>query len=128
MSRYLAGLICTAAPIAVAAVAFRWKRNDPSWRPFLPGIVATAVGLGLSCATYVWVFADGPCADASSFTCRLNENQGIFHLLPTIVLAVLALWTTMLTRVSGIAAPLRLPPKHALRRTSKLHSKRLGTT
>lgn len=74
-----------------------WKRADPEWRPLLPGILGTAFGVGLSIAAYVWFFETGSCSGRGDVACVLNANQGPLTAL-TILLAVAALWVTLLVR------------------------------
>ena len=90
-------ILVVLVPATVGTLMWRAKRDDVRWTPFLGGIVATGVGLSVAIATYFWVFSDGGCEGSEAFTCRLNGNQGVLAGLG-IVLAVVALWTTVLTR------------------------------
>lgn len=104
-------LVAAVSPTLVALVVARVKSEDARWRSWVPGLIATSAGLTLSIATYLWVFEDGQCGGTTSFTCRINGNQGILTLL-TIVLAVLALWATALTRVWDRTEAARASAKH----------------
>jgi hypothetical protein len=86
------------AIVWLLAGVFAWKmRSSPDWRPLLPGILATALGVGLSIAAYEWLFETQTCNGHGDLACVLNANQGLLTAL-TIVLAVVALWVTLLVR------------------------------
>jgi hypothetical protein len=90
---WLAIVIFLVVPLGLAW----WKRTDTDWRPFLPGIVATGCGVALSISAYEWVFETAQCNGHSDVPCVLNSNQGLLTVL-TVILAVAALWVTLLVR------------------------------
>jgi hypothetical protein len=73
------------------------KRNDPSWRPLLPGIVGTGAGVLISAAAYMWLFDDSACGGRGDFACMLNANQGVLTALAALLTAV-GLWGAALNR------------------------------
>lgn len=89
-------LLTIALVVAGGSALVLW-RFPKAWKSMKLAAVATVWGLGLLLATYFWAFDGSHCSDALSVTCRVNENQGVLTLL-TILLAVLALWATLLTR------------------------------
>lgn len=98
MGGNVAEILVALAPLVAALGLLAWKRVKRLGTLQI-GLVATSLGLSLSIATYFWVFTGGNCADSLSFTCRMNGNQGILTLL-TLVLAVIALWTSAIARYS----------------------------
>jgi hypothetical protein len=73
----------------------RWLPQ--TWTSLKPAAIATVWGIGLFLATYFWGFQEGECSNVGSVACRINENQGVLTVL-TLILAVLAVWATLLTR------------------------------
>lgn len=87
-----------AVPLLVAGVLIARYRRAPGWRPFLPGVAATCLGLAAVVAAYIWVFqSTRECSGVTDVGCRLNSNQGVLTML-TLALAATAIWTTVITR------------------------------
>jgi hypothetical protein len=80
-----------------AGTAMIVTRFPETWSSLKPAAVATVWGAGLFAATYFWGFEEGTCDGVDSIACRFNANQGVLTVL-TLILAVLAVWTTLLTR------------------------------
>lgn len=73
------------------------RQLPATWTNLKPAAIATIWGIGLFSATYFWGFEDGTCSSVGSVACRLNANQGVLTVL-TLLLAILAVWATLLTR------------------------------
>jgi hypothetical protein len=98
MSSTLLQLLLALIPtIAGLLGGFFLRRSE--WKPLALGTIATGVGLSLAIATYFWAFEAGECSGVGDVSCRINENEGILTVL-TIVLAVIAIWTSALSRAS----------------------------
>ncbi len=92
----LIGIFIALEGVAIAAVMI--LRRDQDLRRLVPVIVATALGVGVAGVAYIWIFQEGPqCSGRADFACQLNANQGVLTLLG-LVLAIGALWTTVLIR------------------------------
>jgi hypothetical protein len=90
-------IVCVAAPLVGVSLVVRTSRF-PALAPFLPGIVATGLGVSLFEVTYLWIFQKGAtCSGLGDVGCRLNSNQGVLTTL-TLALAAAAIWTTVITR------------------------------
>src|SRR4051794_4478347 len=97
MISFLAQALLALTPLLLGALLVRLARDRAGWEPFALGVFVTGVGLTAAVATYLWVFEDAECGGMTHLGCRLNKNEGVLAVLG-IVLAVVALWTTALTR------------------------------
>ena len=78
-------------------LAYRLWAN-PERRPLVPAAIGTAIGVAAFAVSYAWVFQVGSrCTGRGDLGCQLNANQGVLTLFG-LVLAVGALWTTLLIR------------------------------
>ncbi|MBS1891049.1 MAG: hypothetical protein JST59_07140 [Actinobacteria bacterium] len=84
--------------VAALGVLTVWLRRDEELRRLVPAVIGSAAGLLAAAATYIWLFQVGPqCTGRGDFGCQLNANQGVLTLLG-LVLALGALWTSVLMR------------------------------
>jgi hypothetical protein len=82
----------------IAVVVIVWLRRDADMRRLIPVVIATASGLAVAAASYFFLFQVGEnCSGRADFACEINANVGMLTLLG-LVLALGAVWTTVLIR------------------------------
>jgi hypothetical protein len=85
--------------VAAAYVFIRTKGADPYFRPLVPGVIVTGVGLLAAIAMYVWLFDRTMCSD-NGFACTVNANQGLLTGLGLLIAAG-AIWTGALSNAAA---------------------------
>jgi hypothetical protein len=117
MEASMEAVIAVLLAISVGGSAFAFihlKGSDPFFRPLVPGVVVTSLGLLAAIAMYVWLFDQSSC-QASSFACMVNANQGLLTGLGLLIAAA-AIWTGAISN----AAARRRTEDEAIARTASI--------
>jgi hypothetical protein len=95
-------VIAVALSVVVVASTYffiRIKGKDQFFRPLVPGVIVTALGLLVAIGMYVWLFDRSNC-NGDHFACMINANQGLLTGL-SLLIAAGAIWTSAISNAAA---------------------------